>query len=63
MDVEEDQAEEDMEIPPEERKIDVVDNLDAEDSIFQKIENEIRASPVKQKIEKLDQEHRPRFSF
>ncbi len=63
MDVEEDQAEEDMEVPPEERKIDVVDNLDAEDSIFQKIENEIRASPVKQMIERLDQEPRPRFSF
>jgi hypothetical protein len=34
MDVEEDQAEEDLKIPPEERKMDVVDNLDAEDSIF-----------------------------
>ena len=52
-----------MEIPPEERKIDVVDNLDAEDSIFQKIENEIRASPVKQKMERIDQEARPSLKF
>ncbi len=34
MEVEEDQLEDEMESPPEERKIDVVENLEAEDSIF-----------------------------
>ncbi len=37
MEVEEDQLEEEMEIPPDERKIDVVENLEPEDSKIERL--------------------------
>ena len=47
MDVEDEQAELDLDIPSEEDKIDILNNPNADESIFSKFQNEIRASPAK----------------